>query len=149
MYRAGGYRVFGLKLRKLTRRLKPVTLEREVAMEAPERGSSPRWPNINIGEARKRYWDTVTTIIGIAIPLTFFTSSVQILLFLHVSSSLLFSSFSFSGWRRSESSMIGLFPEYSHSPWFWLVNGDLALEEQKQKNTSVWLIFFAASMLLK
>jgi hypothetical protein len=28
----------------LTSRLKPVTLAREVAREAPARGSSPRWP---------------------------------------------------------------------------------------------------------
>lgn len=73
--------------RELTRKLKPVTLQREVAMEALERESSPRCPNIKIGETLKRYWETVTTIIGIAILFTFFASSIKPVF--HVASVLL------------------------------------------------------------
>lgn len=33
-----------MKVKKLTRKLKPVTEAKEVAMEAAERGRGPRWP---------------------------------------------------------------------------------------------------------
>lgn len=51
-----------------------MTLQREVAIAAPERESSPKWPNINMGETRRRYCDNVTTIIGSAIKFTRFSS---------------------------------------------------------------------------
>ena len=58
----------------LTIKLKPVTEAKEVAMEAPERASSPRWPT-NITEiACKLYSRTLTDIKGPASFNCFFTS---------------------------------------------------------------------------
>nr|GME03481.1 hypothetical protein Iba_scaffold825CG0050 [Ipomoea batatas] len=55
--------------------MKPVTLVREVAMAAPESESSPRWPTIIIPIVVTSCWEIVTTTMGSAMQLTFFSSS--------------------------------------------------------------------------
>lgn len=58
----------------LTRRLKPVTPEREMATAVLERGSSPRWPTIITEMTCNKYCERFTAIIGPATYPKLFTS---------------------------------------------------------------------------
>lgn len=60
---------------RLTKRLKAVTVAREVAMAVLERASSPRWPTIMVETTCTKYWDRTTTTIGPAMHPNLFTSS--------------------------------------------------------------------------
>ena len=62
---------------EFTRRLKPVTLVREVAMATPEREISSKWPAITMEITWRRYWETATATIGAAMELNFFVISVD------------------------------------------------------------------------
>ena len=77
------------KRRRLTRRLKPVTLVRAVAMATADSETWPRCPTITTDATCKRYCDTVATTIGAAKQPTFFSSPANPP---HVTSSHLFSS---------------------------------------------------------
>lgn len=60
---------------RLTRRLKPVTAQKEMAMAVLERKSSPRCPTIINEMTCRKYWDKFTATMGPAMQLSFFTSS--------------------------------------------------------------------------
>ena len=63
---------------RLTRRLKPVTPEREMAIALLERASSPRWPTIIIEMISNMYCDRATATIGPAKEPNFLSSSVKV-----------------------------------------------------------------------
>ncbi|KAJ6684323.1 hypothetical protein OIU85_007959 [Salix viminalis] len=62
---------------EFTRRLKPVTLVKEVAIEAPESDSSLRCPAIITDTTWSKYSVTDTTTIGAARQLTLLSSSTK------------------------------------------------------------------------
>ena len=64
-----------VKRTQLTNKLKPVTVAKEVAMEAPERANSPRWPTNMIEIICKQYSNKLTAIRGPASHSCFLTSS--------------------------------------------------------------------------
>lgn len=80
----------GKEKEKLTRRLKPVTLVKELAIATPESESSSIWPAIITATTCNRYWDTLTTTIGTAMEMSFFSSSIKALLLHFFSKSQLF-----------------------------------------------------------
>lgn len=61
--------------REITRKAKPETLAKEVAMEAPERESSSRWPTIMTEITGETLINNKKPTMGAAMRITFFISS--------------------------------------------------------------------------
>ncbi|KAF3488286.1 hypothetical protein F2Q69_00057891 [Brassica cretica] len=57
------------------RKVKPVTEAKEVAMEAAERGSEPRWPTNMTEMTWREYWKRLTPMSGAESQNCFFTYS--------------------------------------------------------------------------
>ncbi len=91
--------------RQLTNKLKPVTVAKEVAIEAPDRANSPRWPTNITDIICKLNSNRFTDIRGPASHTCFLTSSITFFLLIPLSlllPSLVLNSFSSEMWIKGD-----------------------------------------------